>query len=65
VCPDQCREARTILKWTRRELADAAGVMLWVVAAFVLGRGRALKHTVHMSVLDGLEISRTILWTKA
>jgi len=32
--PDQCREARAILKWTRRELANAAGVMLWVVAAF-------------------------------
>jgi hypothetical protein len=31
---DQWREGRAILKWTRRELADAAGVMLWVVAAF-------------------------------
>jgi DNA-binding XRE family transcriptional regulator len=36
--PDQCREARAILKWTRRELADAAGVTLWVVAAFEDGR---------------------------
>jgi predicted transcriptional regulator len=36
--PDQCREARTILKWTRRELADTAGVTLWVVAAFEDGR---------------------------
>ena len=32
--PDQCVEARSILKWTRHELADAAGVTLWVVAAF-------------------------------
>jgi hypothetical protein len=32
--PDQCREARAILKWTRRKLGDAAGVTLWVVAAF-------------------------------
>jgi hypothetical protein len=32
--PDQCGEARAILKWTRRELADAARVTLWVVAAF-------------------------------
>ena len=36
--PDQCREARAILKWTRRELADAAGITLWVVAAFEEGR---------------------------
>jgi hypothetical protein len=35
---DQCREARTILKWTRRELAEAAGVTPWVVAAFEDGR---------------------------
>jgi DNA-binding XRE family transcriptional regulator len=34
VSPDQCREARAILKWTRGELADAAGVTTWVVAAF-------------------------------
>jgi DNA-binding XRE family transcriptional regulator len=36
--PDQCREARAILKWTRQELAVAAGVTLWVVAAFEDGR---------------------------
>ena len=36
--PDQCREARDILKWTRRDLADAAGVTPWVVAAFEDGR---------------------------
>jgi hypothetical protein len=36
--PDQCREARTILKWTRRELVVAASVTLWVVAAFEDGR---------------------------
>jgi hypothetical protein len=29
---------RAILKWTRRELADAARVTLWVVAAFEDGR---------------------------
>ena len=34
VSPDQCRQARAILKWTRGELADAAGVTSWVVAAF-------------------------------
>ena len=36
--PDQCREARAILKWTRGDLANAAGVTLWVVAAFEDGR---------------------------
>jgi DNA-binding XRE family transcriptional regulator len=36
--PDQCREVRAILKWTRQELADAAGVTPWVVAAFEDGR---------------------------
>jgi DNA-binding XRE family transcriptional regulator len=36
--PDQCRAARDILEWTRRELADAAGVTPWVVAAFEDGR---------------------------
>jgi predicted transcriptional regulator len=34
VSPDQCRQARKILKWTWSELADAAGVTTWIVAAF-------------------------------
>jgi DNA-binding XRE family transcriptional regulator len=34
VSPDQCRQARYTLKWTRGELAGAAGVTPWVVAAF-------------------------------
>jgi len=38
VSPNQCREARNVLKWTRRELADAASITLWVVAAFVDGK---------------------------
>jgi DNA-binding XRE family transcriptional regulator len=33
VSPDQCRQARDILKWTQGELAQAAGVSPWVVAA--------------------------------
>ena len=36
--PEQCAEARAILKWTRGDLADAAHVTLWVVAAFEDGR---------------------------
>ena len=31
--PDQCRQARDIPKWTQGELAQAAGVSPWVVAA--------------------------------
>jgi transcriptional regulator with XRE-family HTH domain len=38
VSPDQCREARDILKWTPSELAQAADVTPWVVAAFEEGR---------------------------
>ena len=38
VSPDQCRQARDILKWTPRELAEAAAVTPWVVAAFEEGR---------------------------
>jgi hypothetical protein len=34
VSPDQCRQARDTLKWTPGELAGAAGVPPWVVAAF-------------------------------
>jgi DNA-binding XRE family transcriptional regulator len=34
VSPEQCRQARDILKWAREELAQAAGVSPWVVAAF-------------------------------
>jgi transcriptional regulator with XRE-family HTH domain len=33
VSPEQCRQARDILKWAREELAQAAGVSPRVVAA--------------------------------
>ena len=36
--PDQCREARELLKWTRQELASAANVTPWVIDAFEDGR---------------------------
>ena len=36
--PGQCREACGTLKWTRGELARAAGVTNWVVDAFEDGR---------------------------
>jgi len=36
--PDQCRQAREVLKWTGNELAQAAGVTPWIVTAFEEGR---------------------------
>jgi hypothetical protein len=48
VSPDQCVEARSILKWTRRELADAAGVTLWVVAEFEDGREVLLYYEIEI-----------------
>ena len=36
--PNQCRQARDILKWTPSELAQAADVTQGVVAAFEEGR---------------------------
>jgi hypothetical protein len=36
--PDQCRQARDVLKWTPGELAETAGVNVWVVVAFEDGR---------------------------
>jgi DNA-binding XRE family transcriptional regulator len=36
--PDQCRQARELLKWTRQELASAANVTPWVIDAFEDGR---------------------------
>ncbi len=48
--PDQCREARAILKWTRRELADAARVTLWVVAAFEDGRDILPHYEIELRV---------------
>jgi len=32
--PEQCREARERLKWSRYDLAVAADVPLWFIAAF-------------------------------
>ena len=36
--PEQCRQARDVLKWTPSDLAEAADVTPWVVAAFERGR---------------------------
>ena len=44
VSPDQCRQARDILKWTPRELAEAAAVTPWVIAAFEEGREVSPAH---------------------
>jgi DNA-binding XRE family transcriptional regulator len=36
--PEQCREARERLNWTRHELAVAADVPLWFIVAFEDGK---------------------------
>jgi transcriptional regulator with XRE-family HTH domain len=41
VTPDQCRAAREKLNWTRQELAKAAEVPLWFIAAFEDGKDTA------------------------
>ncbi len=35
---DECREARERMNWTRHELATAADVPLWFIAAFEDGK---------------------------
>ena len=35
---EQCREARERVNWTRDELAEAADVPLWFIAAFEDGK---------------------------
>ena len=55
--PDQCREARAILKWTRRELADAASVPLWAVAQFEDGKDVLPYYEIWMrDALEGVGI---------
>jgi transcriptional regulator with XRE-family HTH domain len=39
--PDQCREARERLNWTRHQLAEVAHVPLWFIAAFEDGKDTA------------------------
>jgi hypothetical protein len=36
--PEQCREARERLNWTRRQLSEATDVPLWFIAAFEDGK---------------------------
>jgi hypothetical protein len=36
--PNQCRQARDLLKWSRYDLATAADVPLWFVALFEDGK---------------------------
>jgi len=38
VTGEECREARERLNWTRHELATAAGVPVWFIAAFEDGK---------------------------
>ena len=40
--PDQCREARGLLRWSQGDLAEAADVPPWFVIAFEDGDSPAL-----------------------
>ncbi len=51
--PDQCRQARDVLKWTREELAGAAGVTPRVVAAFE--EGCDVSHAHEAAIQTALE----------
>jgi hypothetical protein len=53
VSPDQCRQARDILKWNQGELAQATGVTAWVVAAFE--DGKEVLPEYHAAIRAGLE----------
>ncbi len=53
--PDQCREAREVLRWTQRELADAAGVPLWFVVAFEDEDAPAFLAHYEIAMRDALE----------
>jgi hypothetical protein len=44
VSPNQCRQARDILKWTPSELAEAAAVTPWIIAAFEEAREVSPAH---------------------
>jgi len=45
ITPEQCRAARGLLKWTQRELANAAGVANQSVRDFELGRKNPQRGT--------------------
>jgi hypothetical protein len=55
--PEQCREARERLKWSRHDLAVAADVPLWFIAAFEEQNDTAAAFLAHyeLAMRDALE----------
>jgi hypothetical protein len=50
--PDQCRQARDLLNWSRYDLANAAGVPLWFVAEFEDGKEIQYFYMAHKRSLQ-------------
>jgi hypothetical protein len=53
--PDQCREARGLLRWSQRDLAAAADVSPWFVIAFEDGDSPALLAGHELDLREALE----------
>ncbi len=53
--PDQCREARGLLRWSQRDLAAAAKVPPWFVIAFEDGDSPALLASHAVDLREALE----------
>jgi hypothetical protein len=50
--PQQCRAARTLLEWTRDDLADNADLGVGVVEDFELGH-----NEINNSVIDAMQVA--------
>ncbi len=53
--PDQCREARSLLRWSQRDLAAAADVPPWFVIAFEDADSPALMTSHELDLREALE----------
>ena len=54
--PEQCRQARERLNWSRQELSKATGVPLWFIAAFEDGKEPAAFLAHHeLAMRDAFE----------
>lgn len=50
ITPEQVKDARALLGWTSKQLADEAGLGVKILEAFEAGRARLVK--VHTAVLQ-------------
>lgn len=55
--PDQCREARALLHWNQRDLANAADVPSWFVVAFEDEDSPALLAHYEIALREALEVA--------